>query len=127
MEGIELLAFVGSRTILAFVLTWILMFLTKVLLPFSVPDSLLFILCGLCSVQIKVLRKNPSNSELLISESSNPESIPLFVQLEPEAGLPKVKEELDTAEELLQAYSSLIDESGIVCRDNFTQIQKEQK
>lgn len=127
MEWIELLAFLGSRTILAFVLTWILKSLTKILLPFSVPDFWLFILCGFYSVQIKNLRMKPFNSELPISESSKPESIPLFVQLEPEAGLPKVKEELDTAEELLQAYSSLIDESEIVCRDTFTEIQKEQK
>lgn len=127
MEGIELLAFVGSRAILAFVLTWISKSLAGVLLPFSIPDSLLFILCGLYSVQIKNLRKKPFNSKLPISESSKPESIPLFVQLEPEAGLPKLKEELNTAEELLQAYTSLIDESGIVCRDSFTQIHKEHK
>lgn len=127
MEWIEVFAFVCSHTILAFVLTWIMKALTRILLPFSIPDSWLFILCGLCSVQIKMLHKTPFNSELPISESNNPESIPLFVRLEPEAGLPKIKEELDTAEELLQAYSSSIDKSGIVCRDTITQIHKEQK
>lgn len=127
MEWIEVFAFVCSRTILAFVLTWILKSLTRILLPFFIPDSWLFILCGLCSVQIKTLHKKPFKSELPMSESKNPESIPLFVQLEPEAGLPKIKEELDTAEELLQAYSSSIDKSGIVCRDTITQIYKEQK
>lgn len=127
MEWIEVFAFLCSRTILAFVLTCILKALTRILLPFSIPDSWLFILCCLYSAQIKNLYNKASKSALPVIESTKPESMPLFVHLEPEAGLPQIKEELDTAEELLQAYSSFIDESGIVRRDTFTEVHKEHK
>lgn len=124
MDAIQLTAIVASRLFLAWIFTWILKGLVKIFLPFSIPYSCLFLICLAYSIQIKIVVKRPSQSE---PSQPDPKSSSKCVHLELGDGLTEVKKELGIVEELLEAYGTLIENSGIVCRQAFTQIYREQK
>lgn len=126
MDPIKLFASLCSHMVRGLVLTLILKFLTKILLPFSIPDSRMFIICLCYSLLFGGLLKNPSKFDPSKHPPSNSEPSDCF-HPEPEDGLTEVRKELDKVEDLLHAYGSLISQSGIVCRDTFKQIYKEQK
>lgn len=124
MDATQLTAIVASRLFLAWIFTWILKGLVKIFLPFSIPYSCLYLICLAYSIQIKVVVNKPSQSE---PSQPDPKSSSKCVHLELGDGLTEVKKELGIVEELLEAYGTLIEQSGIVCREAFTQIYREQK
>lgn len=109
MRPIKLVTFLVRRMIAGLVCMCIWKFFTKIIPPFSIPASLMFLLCLSYAFMAGGSSRNPpSNSG-------------------PDGGLTEVKKELYKVEELLQAYGSLIQQTGIVCRDTFKQIYKEQR
>lgn len=126
MDPIKLFALLCSHMVRGLVLTLIFKFLTKIFLPSPIPDSRLFIICLSYSLLFGGPAKNPLKFDPSKHPPSNSEPSSCF-HPQPEDGLTELRKELDKVEDLLHAYGSLISQSGIVCRDTFKQIYKEQK